>query len=94
MPPRNEASCAMKDLMRGCAIRGARASRVLAKASRLRELPGGVARGEMHVFPEIDAGGSSSCRDDTTNTRDAYAPRNPRQAAHLGKSLLAEAVAG
>ena len=55
-------------------VRGAHASRVLAKASRLRALPHAPARAKTHE--RMNAAGSSFWRDAKTSTRDACAPRS------------------
>ena len=52
---------------------GAHASRVLAKASRLRELPDALSSVSVHA--QMNAGGSSFWRDAKTSTRDARAPQ-------------------
>ena len=55
-------------MIRAAEFRVARASRVLAKASRLRELPYESATRNAFLFPEIHAAESSFWRDAKTST--------------------------
>ena len=71
----------MKGQMERSEFRGARASRVLAAASRRGELPCAHASGKRHGFLAAGAGGSSRSRDDFANTRDACVPRSLRPRA-------------
>ena len=61
--------------MSAAIFRGAYASRVLAKASRLCELPCASATRSAFIFSAIHIAISPFRRDAETNTRDAYAPR-------------------
>ena len=72
----------MKVQTRDGELRGARASRVLAMASRHRGLfPADVTR-KSSITPSEHNAGSSSRRDAATGTRDACAPRRQTTPRH------------